>query len=105
MGEALTHAQLAYLRSHRPTPLPAQLPPSAAVPSLAELGAFSALGLDIDAREEEVREAHRLLTSIHSSDSEPTQPSETLLRLDEAFRVAMGALAHRVRPGVTEVGR
>jgi hypothetical protein len=103
LGEGLTKAQRTYLHSHLAPPPPATPSPSATVPSLLELGAFSALGLDPDAQEAEVREAFRLLKSIHSS---PTgQPSETLTRLEEAFRLAMDAVARRVRRGVTEVGR
>jgi hypothetical protein len=103
LGEAMTPAQLSYLRLHLPPPAPAQPQASSTIPSLAELGAFAALGLDPDAQEAEVREAFRLLTSIHAPPS--GQPSETLSRLEEAFRVAMDALARRVRAGVTEVGR
>jgi hypothetical protein len=103
MGEGMTQVQLTYLGRHRPLPDPAQPCASDSIPSLAELGAFSALGLGPDAEEAEVREAFRLLTSIHAPP--PGQPSPTLSRLEEAFRVAMDALARRVRPGVTGVGR
>ncbi|MFN7677361.1 MAG: hypothetical protein ACK5QW_02045 [Cyanobacteriota bacterium] len=103
LGEGMTQVQLTYLGRHRSLPNPAQPCASPSIPSLAELGAFAALGLGPDAEEAEVREAFRLLTSIHAPP--PGEPSPTLTRLDEAFRVAMDAVARRVRPGVTEVGR
>ena len=73
------------------------------IPSLTEIGAFAALGLDTDAPEAEVREAYRMLRGIHSSAA--GRSSETLLRLEEALRVALLSVAQRVRPGVSEVGR
>lgn len=103
LGEALSAAQLSYLRSHQPPVVPTLQRRDPSVPSLAELGAFAALGLDTDAQEEDVREAFRLLISIHTPDS--GQPNETIQRLEEAFRIAMNMLAQRVRPGVSEVGR
>jgi hypothetical protein len=106
LGEGLTPAQSTYLQSRLPSSQPAGLPPRRqAVPSLAELGAFAALGLDTEASEEEVRQAHRLLKGIHGGNG-ATPSSETLRRLDEAFRVALDVLARRgVRSGVSEVGR
>jgi len=103
MGEPLSPAQLGYLRSQQARPQPNPQKSGATVPSLTELGAFAALGLDADAREADVREAFRLLISIHAPES--GQANETILRLEEAFRVAMHALAQRVRSGVSEVGR
>ncbi|MFM1798680.1 MAG: hypothetical protein RLZZ117_958 [Cyanobacteriota bacterium] len=105
LGETLSPAQTTYLHTHSPlTPehSPQQRPSS--IPSLAELGAFAALGLGMGASEPEVREAHRLLKSIHGSKG--GHSSETLQRLDEAFHLAMEALARRtVNAGLSEVGR
>ncbi len=105
LGEVLSPAQLTYLHTH--------LPPNrhnkdrmrhSSIPSLAELGAFAALGLDPGAGEEEVRQAYRLLKGLHASD--PGRSSETLQRLDEAFRLALEALVRRdVHLGMSEVGR
>jgi hypothetical protein len=103
LGEALSGAQLSYLRSHLPPVVPTLHRRDPSVPSLAELGAFAALGLDSDAQEEDVREAFRLLISIHTPES--GQPNETIQRLEEAFGIAMNVMAQRVRPGVSEVGR
>jgi hypothetical protein len=106
LGEGLTPAQTTYLRSRLPSDRPACPPPRCAVvPSLAELGAFAALGLDTEASEAEVRQAHRLLKGVHG-DGRGTPASETLRRLDEAFRLALDVLARRgVRTDVSEVGR
>jgi len=103
LGEPLSNAQLAYLQSHWRQASPASVKARQAVPSLAELGAFAALGLDSNAQEADVREAFRLLISIHTP--ETGQPNETILRLVEAYRIAMDVLAQRVHPGVSEVGR
>ena len=103
LGEQLSYPQLTYLQSQR---MPASAPsmsPSGGVPSLVELGAFAALGLESDAEEADVREAFRLLVSIHAPES--GQSSETLQRLQEAYRIAMNAVATRLRPGVSKVGR
>ncbi|MFN7820646.1 MAG: hypothetical protein ACK5Q7_13805 [Cyanobacteriota bacterium] len=105
LGEVMSPAQLTYLQTRLAPPV-AGLPPrgaAPAIPSLAQLGAFAALGLDSDAREAEVREAYRLLKGIHSAPGAGS--SETLRRLEEAFHVALDALGQRVRPGVSEVGR
>jgi hypothetical protein len=105
LGETLSPVQMTYLQTHLP-PLRHRSSPqrSSSIPSLAELGAFAALGLETGAREAEVREAYRLLKGIHGG--EVGRPSETLHRLDEAFRVAMEALARRrVLSGLSEVGR
>ena len=100
----LTPAQSTYLHTHLP-PIRSVTPEHrrSTVPSLTELGAFAALGLDTDASECEVREAYRLLKSIHAGPA--GRASETLRRLEEAFGVAMDVLVRRVRPGVSEVGR
>lgn len=105
LGEVLSQAQLTYLQTRLPSAKPArpQQRRRSTVPSLTELGAFAALGLDTEAGEAEVREAYRLLKGLHGSAA--GRGSETLLRLDEAFGVAMDVLARRVRPGVSEVGR
>lgn len=103
LGEPLSQAQWTYLQHHQIQASPSHCQPPAAVPSLAELGAFAALGLDSEANEADVREAFRLLISIHTP--ETGQPNETILRLEEAFRMAMAVVAKRVRPGVSEVGR
>lgn len=103
LGEALSDAQMTFLRSHWRQPQPTQLQPNPSVPSLAELGAFAALGLDSDADEADVREAFRLLISIHTPEN--GQSNEVILRLEEAYRIAMDVLAKRVIPGVSEVGR
>jgi hypothetical protein len=106
LGEGLTSAEDAYLRSRLPVERPSG-PGSRrmAIPSLAELGAFAALGLDTEASEAEVRQAHRLLKDIHGGGG-GTPASETLHRLDEAFRLALNVLVRRgVRTGVSEVGR
>jgi hypothetical protein len=104
LGEVLTPAQSTYLHTHLPPAWPASpRQRCTTIPTLTELGAFAALGLDTEASEAEVREAYRLLRSIHSGAA--GRSSETLLRLEEAFRVAMEVLAQRVRPGVSEVGR
>lgn len=104
LGEVLTPAQTTYLHTHLPSARPASPQHQrGTVPSLAELGAFAALGLDTEASEAEVREAYRLLKSIHGVTA--GRSSETLLRLEEAFRVALAVLSQRVRPGVSEVGR
>ncbi|MFN9631605.1 MAG: hypothetical protein ACK59A_15460 [Cyanobacteriota bacterium] len=105
LGEVMSPAQLTYLQTRLAVPAAGQPPRGAApaVPSLAQLGAFAALGLDSEAREAEVREAYRLLKGIHSTPGAGS--TETLRRLEEAFQVAMEALGQRVRPGVTEVGR
>ncbi|MFN9644146.1 MAG: hypothetical protein ACK6BG_03235 [Cyanobacteriota bacterium] len=106
MGEGLTPAQTTYLLSRLPCDRPAcPTPRHDVVPSLAELGAFAALGLASEASEAEVRQAHRLLKSIHG-ESTGTSASETLRRLDEAFRLALDVLARQgVRTDVSEVGR
>jgi hypothetical protein len=70
---------------------------------LAELGAFSALGLEPEASEADVREAFRLLVSIHTP--ETGQPNETIHRLEEAFRIALGVVARRLKQKVSELGR
>jgi hypothetical protein len=107
LGEGLTPAQTSYLRSRLPFDSP-PCPPfrrREVIPSLAELGAFAALGLDTEASEAEVRQAHRLLKGIHG-DGGGTPAVETLRRLDEAFRLALAVLARRgMRNGVSEVGR
>jgi hypothetical protein len=105
LGEALSPAQLTYLHTHLPPPRSARAGhrPST-IPSLAELGAFAALGLDTGAGEAEVRQAYRLLKSLHASDAGDS--TETLHRLDEAVRVALEALSRRgVHPDLSEVGR
>jgi hypothetical protein len=94
---------MTFLHSHWSQPQPTQPHPTPSVPSLAELGAFAALGLDSDAGEADVREAFRLLISIHTPEN--GQSNETILRLEEAYRIAMDVLAKRVSPGVSEVGR
>lgn len=106
LGEGLTPAEDAYLRSRLPVDrLSSTVARRDAIPSLAELGAFAALGLDTEASEAEVRQAHRLLKGIHGG-GEGSPASETLRRLDEAFRLAMDMMARRgVRTGVSEVGR
>jgi hypothetical protein len=104
LGEVLTPAQSTYLQTRLSTPRPAnprQRP--TALPSLREIGAFAALGLDTEVGEAEVREAYRLLKAIHGAAT--GRSSETLLRLEEAFRVASHCVAQRVCPGVSEVGR
>lgn len=103
LGEELTAAQLAYLQSQMPASPPSTHKGDFSVPSLAELGAFAALGLDTNAKESDVREAFRLLVSIHTP--EGGEENETIRRLEEAFRIAMDVVAQRVRPGVSEVGR
>ncbi|MEB3324483.1 MAG: hypothetical protein VKM17_04015 [Cyanobacteriota bacterium] len=103
LGEELTAAQMTYLQSQMPAAPPATHTGDSSVPSLAELGAFAALGLNTNAQEADVREAFRLLVSIHTP--EAGQQNETILRLEEAFQIAMNAVAQRVRPGVSEVGR
>ncbi|MEB3195014.1 MAG: hypothetical protein VKO19_07835 [Cyanobacteriota bacterium] len=103
MAEALSGVQLTYLQSRL---LAAEeAPPSPAdVPSLRELGAFAALGLDTDATEADVRGAFRLLLSIHTP--ETGGPNETMQRLEEAYRMAMAVLTRRrLRRGVSEIGR
>jgi hypothetical protein len=104
LGEELSPAQQTYLRSRLASQgaIPAQQRASS-IPSLTELGAFAALGLETSAGEAEVREAYRLLRGIHCGAS--SRSAETLSRLEEAFRVASQALAQRVQPGVSEVGR
>jgi len=106
LGEVLTPAQSTYLHTHLP-PARFATPKQrrSSVPSLTELGAFAALGLDTEASEAEVREAYRLLKSIHAGAGPAGRSSETLRRLEEAFAVAMNVLGRRVRPGVSEVGR
>jgi hypothetical protein len=105
LGEELSPAQLTYLHTHLPPTqrAGARHRPST-IPSLAELGAFAALGLDPVAGEEDVRQAYRLLKSLHGSDAR--RSTDTLHRLDEAFRVAMEALSRRgVHADLSEVGR
>ena len=101
--EWLTSVQLTYLKSRLMAA--EEAPPCLAdVPSLRELGAFAALGLDTDAEEADVREAFRLLISIHTP--ETGGPNETMQRLEEAFRIAMAVLTRRqLRRGVPELGR
>ena len=104
MGEGLTPVQSTYLQSRLPAARPVSPPQRhSTIPSLTEIGAFAALGLDTDAPEAAVREAYRLLRGIHSGAA--GRSSETLIRLEEAFRVALHCAAQRVRPGVSEVGR
>jgi hypothetical protein len=105
LGEALSPAQMTYLHTHhRPTPHRETRRPHSTIPSLAELGAFAALGLDPGAGEDEVRQAHRLLKGLHGGDA--GRSAETLQRLDEAVRVALDALARRgAHPSMSEVGR
>ncbi|MEB3318690.1 MAG: hypothetical protein VKO39_11200 [Cyanobacteriota bacterium] len=103
LGEVLTPAQTTYLHTHLLPVHPATPRQRDTVPSLTELGAFAALGLDSEAGEAEVKEAYRLLKSIHAGGT--GRSSETLLRLEEAFHVALAVLSQRVRPGVSEVGR
>ncbi|MFN9545538.1 MAG: hypothetical protein ACK6AD_00495 [Cyanobacteriota bacterium] len=104
LGEVLTPAQSTYLHTHLPPARPARPQQrGSTIPSLTELGAFAALGLDSEAGVGQVREAYRLLKAIHGSAD--GQRSPTLMRLEEAYRVAMEVLARRVRPGVSEVGR
>lgn len=103
MAEALTGVQLTYLQS-RLMAAEVAAPALADVPSLRELGAFAALGLDTDAKEADVREAFRLLLSIHTP--ETGGPNETIQRLEEAYRIAMAVLTRRtLRRGVPEIGR
>ena len=103
MAEPLTGVQMTYLQSRLMAA--EEAPPCLAdVPSLRELGAFAALGLDTDAGEADVREAFRLLISIHTP--ETGGPNETMQRLEEAFRIAMAVLTRRnLRRGVSEIGR
>ncbi|MFM7464115.1 MAG: hypothetical protein ACKO28_01325 [Cyanobium sp.] len=103
MAEPLTNVQMTYLQSRLMAA--EQAPPCVAdVPSLRELGAFAALGLDTEAEEADVREAFRLLISVHTP--ETGGPNETLQRLEEAFRIAMAVLTRRtLRRGVPEIGR
>jgi hypothetical protein len=103
MAEPLTSVQMTYLKSRLMAA--EEAPPCLAdVPSLRELGAFAALGLDTDAEEADVREAFRLLISIHTP--ETGGPNETMQRLEEAFRIAMAVLTRRkLRRGVPELGR
>lgn len=103
LGGRLSEAQRIYLQTHQTPPVPSPPHRAPTVPSLTELGAFAALGLESDAHEAQVREAYRLLKGIHGV--EAGRSSDTLLRLEEAFRVAMEALSRRVRPGVSEVKR
>ncbi|MEB3334575.1 MAG: hypothetical protein VKP70_06285 [Cyanobacteriota bacterium] len=105
LGEPMSAAQRTYLQTRLGPPLagPPQRASAPAIPSLAQLGAFAALGLDSDAREAEVREAYRLLKGIHSATGGGA--SETLQRLEEAFHVAMDTLGQRVRSGAAEAGR
>lgn len=103
LGEPLSIAQATYLQSQLAREIARQSTLGEAVPSLAELGAFAALGLDIDAQEADVREAFRLLVSIHTP--ETGADTRTMRRLEEAFRIAMEVLSHRVSPGVSEIGR
>lgn len=103
LGEPLSNAQATYLQSQlalsrRTTPVHGE-----PVPSLTELGAFAALGLDIDAQEADVREAFRLLVSIHTPAT--GEQTRTMHRLEEAFRIAMEVVSQRVRLGVSEIGR
>jgi hypothetical protein len=103
MAEPLTSVQMTYLKSRLMAA--EEAPPCLAdVPSLRELGAFAALGLDTDAEEADVREAFRLLISIHTP--ETGGPNETMQRLEEAFRIAMAVLTRRkLQRGVPEIGR
>lgn len=104
LGEPLSQPEWIYLHSHQEIQKPPAISPfRQAVPSLAELGAFAALGLDTDAQEADVREAFRLLISIHTP--EAGQPSETILRLEEAYRMAMDVVGKRTRAEASEVGR
>jgi hypothetical protein len=103
LGEPLSRAQMLFLQSLPPVHVPCAAPGNRTVPSLAELGAFSALGLEPEASEADVREAFRLLVSIHTPDT--GRPSETIHRLEEAFRIAMGVVARRVQQKVSELGR
>jgi hypothetical protein len=105
LGEPLSSAQMTYLHTHLPPDRTTTAPtPSSSLPSLAELGAFAALGLNPDVGAAEVRQAYRLLKSIHGGATEGA--SETLLRLEEAFQMAMTVLARRERrAGMSEVGR
>jgi hypothetical protein len=102
-GQTLSPAQLLYLHSQQRFTPPASGHEGATVPSLAELGAFAALGLGPEASEADVREAFRMLISIHAP--EGGQANETTLRLDEAFQVALAALKRRHLLGVSGVGR
>ena len=103
MAEPLTGVQMTYLQSRLMAA--EEAPPCLAdVPSLRELGAFAALGLDTDAEEPDVREAFRLLISIHTPETGGS--NETLHRLEEAYRIAMAVLTRRkLRRGVPEIGR
>ncbi|MFM9047948.1 MAG: hypothetical protein ACKOOH_09920 [Cyanobium sp.] len=104
LGEPLSYVQITYLQSQLTAKQESIPSVSADVPSLRELGAFAALGLDTDAEETDVREAFRLLVSIHTP--ETGGPTETLTRLEEAFRAAMAVLSRRkLRRGVPEIGR
>jgi hypothetical protein len=103
LGEMLSEAQTTYLHSRLASMAPARPAGDSSVPSLTELGAFAALGLQPDAGEGEVRGAYRLLRSIHALEAGGSP--DTLLRLEEALRVALASLAQRVHPGVSEVGR
>lgn len=103
LGEMLSEAQTTYLNSRLASMEPARPPRESSVPSLTELGAFAALGLNPDAGEAEVRGAYRLLRSIHAIAAGGSP--DTLLRLEEALRVALASLAQRVHAGVSEVGR
>jgi hypothetical protein len=103
LAEPLTSVQMTYLKSRL---MAAEEVPTclAEVPSLRELGAFAALGLDTEAEEGDVREAFRLLISIHTP--ETGGANETIQRLEEAFRIAMAVLTRReLRRGVPEIGR
>jgi hypothetical protein len=103
LGEPLSKGQMVFLQSLQPAQMPCAAPGNRTVPSLAELGAFSALGLEPEASEADVREAFRLLVSIHTP--ETGQPNETIHRLEEAFRIALGVVARRVKQKVSELGR
>ena len=103
LGEPLSKAQMLFLQSLPSVQMPCAATGNRSVPSLAELGAFSALGLEPEASEADVREAFRLLVSIHTPDT--GRPSETIHRLEEAFRIALGVVARRVKQKVSELGR
>lgn len=103
LGEPLSKAQMLFLQSLPSVQMPCATTGNRSVPSLAELGAFSALGLEPEASEADVREAFRLLVSIHTP--ETGRPNETVQRLEEAFRIAMGIANGRVQQEVSELGR